>query len=193
MNQPSWHDVSDRYLAPIAPPGLHLTQALANSPARTPDDYDPLADITTARAWIDTLAQEWVAVHGGPQPRIELTSADLDLVHRLRATVLALLLPGNKPDVASVSSPVDVVVDGHRIELIPTGTGGQWLASAVSAELLLAQQDDVLRRLKLCREPGCRTAFYDRSNNNSKVWHNVDLCGAAQRMREYRQRRRLAD
>lgn len=37
-----------------------------------------------------------------------------------------------------------------------------------------------LRRLKLCRNPLCHTAFYDLSKNNSKVWHDLATCGSPQ-------------
>lgn len=189
----TWHDVSDRYVAPLAPPGLHLTQALANSRARTPMDLDPLRDLASAQSWIDSLAGEWAEVHGGPAPRIVLTSTGLERVRQLRTTLRAILLRDEESSPASLRIPVNVAVDGDQVELVPTGTDGQWLESAISAELALASRDDILRRLKLCREPGCRTAFYDLSKNNSKVWHNMDMCGTPQRMREYRARRRAAD
>jgi hypothetical protein len=191
--EPAWHDVCDRYVAQLAPPGLHLTQALANSTARTPADYDPLHELTAAQPWVNALTREWAAVHGAPEPRIELTEPGLDRVRRLRTTVRAILLRDGESTPATLRIPVDAAIDGERVELLPTGVDGQWLESAVGAELVLARRDDALRRLKLCREPGCRTAFYDLSKNNSKVWHNADTCGAPQRMREYRARRRAAD
>ncbi|MGV9881539.1 CGNR zinc finger domain-containing protein [Streptomyces sp. NPDC003006] len=46
------------------------------------------------------------------------------------------------------------------------------------------------RRLKTCRNPLCRVAFYDRSRNNSGVWHDVKTCGNAANLRAYRARRR---
>jgi hypothetical protein len=40
-------------------------------------------------------------------------------------------------------------------------------------EGLLSQQTGTWRRLKQCRASTCRSAFYDRSKNNSGVWHDV--------------------
>ncbi|MEU3983962.1 CGNR zinc finger domain-containing protein [Streptomyces sp. NPDC026672] len=185
----TWHDVCDRYKAPLAPPGLHLTQALANSTARTQEDVDPLDDPSDALAWITTLADEWAVVHGGPTPRLTLTAADIAAVRRLRSTVHDLLL--RKPE-ATLRTPVEISVGNGQVSLLPKGSGGTWLTSAIGAELLLAQQNDTLRRLKLCREPLCRTCFYDQSNNNSKQWHDTSTCGVRQRMRDYRQRRQQA-
>jgi predicted RNA-binding Zn ribbon-like protein len=39
----------------------------------------------------------------------------------------------------------------------------------------------------------CQTAFFDRSKNNSKLWHDTAKCGAPAHMREYRKRRQQAD
>ncbi|MEV4600092.1 CGNR zinc finger domain-containing protein [Amycolatopsis sp. NPDC049253] len=192
-NEPTWHDVNDRYGAQLAPPDLRITQTLANSSARTPEDYDPLHDLATAQPWLDALTREWTTVHGGPEPRIKLSRSGLEDLRRLRTTVRAILLRDDEADPVSLRVPVDAAIAGARAELVPTGTDGHWLESAVGAELVLAHRDDTLRRLKLCREPLCRTAFYDLSKNNSKVWHNLDTCGTPQRMREYRQRLRNAD
>jgi hypothetical protein len=46
------------------------------------------------------------------------------------------------------------------------------------------------RRLKLCHEPRCRVAFYDRSKNNSRVWHDTATCGNQVNSRAHRARRR---
>jgi predicted RNA-binding Zn ribbon-like protein len=46
--------------------------------------------------------------------------------------------------------------------------------------------------MRLCRNPTCRAAFYDRSKNNSAVWHDVKACGNAINLRASRARRRTA-
>jgi len=66
------------------------------------------------------------------------------------------------------------------------------LASVVWGETLLAQRADTWRRLKLCRNAVCNSAFYDRSKNNSGVWHDVKMCGNAANLRASRARRRAA-
>jgi hypothetical protein len=143
-------------------------------------------DLPAAQAWIDVLVAEWDNVHGSGTPTVTLTDRGLDRVRKLRATVHEVLLgdPG-----AKLSAPVDVTVAGGRVALVPRGTDARWLESAVSAELLLAERDDTRRRLKLCRNPRCHTAFYDQSKNNSKVWHDTAMCGTPMHMREYRKRR----
>jgi predicted RNA-binding Zn ribbon-like protein len=77
-----------------------------------------------------------------------------------------------------------------RVRLEARGAGGRRLVSMVLAAVYEAQLADVRRRLKVCRNPQCRLAFYDRSRNNSGVWHDVKKCGNAANLRAYRARRR---
>ena len=55
---------------------------------------------------------------------------------------------------------------------------------------LLAQQTGAWSRLKLCRESGCRSAFYDTSRNGSGVWHNVRSCGNIANLQTSRARKK---
>jgi hypothetical protein len=182
----TWHGVSDRYNAQLAPAGLRLTQALANSVAlATPLGADPLGELGTAQAWVAGLANEWAAIHGGTVPDSSLTARGLARVRRLRSTVRHALL---RETTATLRAPIEISVRGDQVAVTPTGTDGRWLESAVGAELLLAQQDNILRRLKLCRNPVCRAAFYDQSKNSSKIWHDMARCGTPLHVREYRKR-----
>jgi predicted RNA-binding Zn ribbon-like protein len=83
-----------------------------------------------------------------------------------------------------------VIMPGGEVRLEPAGTGPERLSSAVWGEVFLAQQNDTWRRLKLCRNAPCSSAFYDRSKNNSGVWHDVKVCGNAVNLRASRARRR---
>jgi predicted RNA-binding Zn ribbon-like protein len=78
------------------------------------------------------------------------------------------------------------------VSVQPTGRGARWVAGAVWAEVLLAQHDGQWTRLKICRNPVCPCAFYDRSRNNSRVWHDVRTCGNVANLRASRARRRAA-
>ena len=80
--------------------------------------------------------------------------------------------------------------DTGEVRLEPVGSGWRWLASALWGEMLLSQQAGTWRRVKQCHKHGCDTTFYDRSKNNSGVWHNVKTCGNAENLRASRARRR---
>ncbi|WP_230981726.1 CGNR zinc finger domain-containing protein [Mycobacterium malmoense] len=47
--------------------------------------------------------------------------------------------------------------------------------------------------MKRCRNHRCASTFYDRSKNNSGVWHSVKTCGNAANLRASRARRRERD
>ncbi len=78
--------------------------------------------------------------------------------------------------------------DGH-IDLVPSGDG----LDAAFAQLMLicqnARNDGTWQRLKLCRNPDCRWAFYDASKNRSGVWCDMAICGSRHKAREYRRRK----
>ncbi len=71
-------------------------------------------------------------------------------------------------------------------------TGRQALVTLVLAALYEGQHTGTSHRLKTCRNPRCRVAFYDRSRNASGVWHSVRICGNAINLRAHRERRRAA-
>ncbi|MGX1763100.1 CGNR zinc finger domain-containing protein, partial [Streptomyces lydicus] len=53
-----------------------------------------------------------------------------------------------------------------------------------------AQSKGTWARLKTCRNPRCQGAFYDRSRNNSGVWHDLHACGMPSNTRAHRARQR---
>ncbi|NEC48446.1 CGNR zinc finger domain-containing protein, partial [Actinospica acidiphila] len=106
---------------------------------------------------------------------------------RLAALVTGEAEPVRAPTDVSLRPGLD---EEGRVALVPVGGPGEWLEAAVWAQVLLAQADGTWQRLKLCREPACRSAFYDRSRNNSGVWHDVRRCGNAANLRASRARRK---
>lgn len=182
---------SDRFGLSTAPGGAALVQDFLNT--RAIGQYpDLLADSTVAQIWANDAARAWCAIRGldadGPPV---LTEADVTKLRTLR-TALARLAGGNGvagPGPVSVSASFHLSETGD-VQLQPTGTGWRWLASALWGEVLLSQRADVWRRLKICRNPKCASVFYDRSKNNSGVWHDVKVCGNAVNLRSSRARRR---
>ncbi|MFD8338947.1 CGNR zinc finger domain-containing protein [Streptomyces solisilvae] len=51
-------------------------------------------------------------------------------------------------------------------------------------------QASTWQRLKLCRNDRCGIMFFDRSRNNSGIWHDVKVCGNTANLRAYRARQR---
>jgi predicted RNA-binding Zn ribbon-like protein len=188
-----WREAIERFGVETGPPELHLTHSLLNSfgPAAY-SEMEILDDPTSAQAWMDAVLQEWRARHpGNDVPPIPLTGTVIRAIKQLRAAVRDLL-DDTPMSAEALSAPLRVSLNAGRFELSPQGTGSGWLRSAVSSELLIAQEHDLLRRLKLCRNEVCLVAFYDRSKSNTRVWHDMARCGTPQHVREYRRRLRAA-
>lgn len=74
----------------------------------------------------------------------------------------------------------------------PDAGGFAGALGALLVPVAQAMQDATWERVKACREPDCREAFYDRSRNRSGVWCRMALCGNRTKVRSYRVRARGA-
>lgn len=186
----SWTS-TERYRIRPAPGGLALVQELLNTRAIPPYGEDVLADGDSGARWLRDVTAAWTEEQGRPGPTGEPRAGDLERVRALRERLAALVTGEEEP----VRGPTDVSLrpgldEEGRVTLVPVGGPGEWLEAAVWAQVLLAQTEGTWQRLKLCREPACRSAFYDRSRNNSGVWHDVRRCGNAANLRASRARRK---
>jgi predicted RNA-binding Zn ribbon-like protein len=193
---------TERFGARPAPGGLALVQELVNTHATGGGGVDLLIDLVTAEQWAQTAAGQWARVHRLQPPTLSLTAAGLRSLRELRDALHAML---DVPPDQRLSRPLQVdslvpradaqfASDAQgRVMMIPLGADADWLISAVWSEILIAQLDRAWSRVKLCREQGCRSAFYDGSRNGSAVWHNVRTCGNIANLRASRARRRTAD
>ena len=160
-----------------------------------PTRADLLADLDSARVWLDTCLDDLADVTGTPRWDIELTADDLDGIRALRADLRHLAEvrhdgSDTRPDVPlqSATAALQLNSDGSVV-LRPRGTGARQVTSLVLSVIYRAQLSDTWRRIKLCRNPKCAAVFYDRSRNNSGVWHDVRVCGNAAHLRASRARR----
>ncbi|WP_415972739.1 CGNR zinc finger domain-containing protein [Rhodococcus sp. 077-4] len=164
---------TERFRLAPAPDGLSVVQDLLNTRAIAPYGLpDLIADGDTASAtWGERLSDD-----------------DAATLRALRADVEAAIA-GELAPIPAVT--VELVPDSDgSVRLSPTGTGADYIASQIWAEVLLAQQADTWRRLKRCKNEACGSAFYDRSRNNSGVWHDVKTCGNVANLRASRARKK---
>ena len=185
---------SDRYGLSHSPAGLGFVQDVLNThPTQRPPVADLLAEIDSAQSWLDEALQNWSRATGVPQSRVVLTEDDLDKLRGLRADLTTLLRSADQgPDGAllpSASVSARVGPDGNAF-LEPRGEGSRRVSAIVLIETFTAQRLDTWRRLKICRNEVCSVSFYDRSRNNSAVWHDSRACGNAIYLRESRARKR---
>lgn len=191
----SWK-ASARHGVREAPAGLALLQELINTRATMSYGADLLATADDAQIWLTEALATWSRVSGLPAPTLLISATDLRALRRLRTTFENVILAGGNPEPDGALPPADVPVslvpdaDGW-VRMVPAGRGTRWLASALWAEALLAQQAGLWPRLKLCHNGDCRAAFFDTSRNNSGVWHDVSTCGNTANLRAFRERKRL--
>jgi len=180
-----------RYVAVTAPGGLALVQGLLNTRSTASGATDLLAGLETAQEWLDDGLAEWSTLTDLEPEHIQLGPTRLRDLRSLRSRVRAYI-SGDRGD-AGLDVPISIVSTADGVlRTQPTGAGVAWAASAIWGAVLVAQQADTLRRLKLCRNPVCDSAFYDRSKNSSGVWHDVHVCGNAANLRASRARRKVA-
>lgn len=188
----AWTPATGHTLA-SAPSGLALVQNFLNTAyVGQFQPVDPLVEVDDARAWLAEEFRHSAGAFGQIDP-LTFNHRDVERLRELRAALRALVIDSDGP-AASVGWQGPVVstmigVDG-KLVLGPQGGGYRGFAGLVAIEMFVAQQAGVWSRLKICRNPPCAVAFYDRSRNSAAVWHDAKLCGNAHNLRASRQRRR---
>jgi predicted RNA-binding Zn ribbon-like protein len=170
-----------------APGPLRLVQEFVNT-LDVEEGRDLLADRETFAAWL----QEQGLALTGPSPGDRDIAAATELREALRALLRANA--GGEPDAEaaalvnrmSARAPV-------RVEIGPDGAAtlrGAGVLAAVLAAAGTAMLDGSWPRLKVCVDPECEWAFYDRSRNRSGHWCDMAVCGSRHKVRAYRSRQR---
>lgn len=181
---------TSRFGLEAAPGGLCLAQDLLNTAALAAAVLpDLLADVATARPWLDESLRRWSDQTGQSRPSIAIGKKDLPALRELREVTHGWL-SHEVTDHPPRHVQVNVVHRDARLIYQPDGLGAAGVASLVTLEILLASRTGTLRRLKLCLNPACRAAFYDLSRNGTRVWHDKETCGNAINLRASRARRR---
>jgi len=191
MPLPSWASHLEHKLAP---PPLLLVQAFVNT-LDLELHTDVLAHAVEARAW---LAE--AGLRDAEQPGL---AADLQLAREVRESLRAMIAgkTGGEPlgeaglrpleQVASQARPRLEVTPGGQVTLGP-GIPAERLADGLAGLLLAirdAQADGGWDRMKLCGNPDCLWAFYDRSHSRRGAWCDMASCGNRLKNRSLRARR----
>jgi hypothetical protein len=172
-----------RYRLPGAPGGLGFVQDLLNTRStRRGDKPDLLAELSSAQHWLDDSLARWSVESGVAQAPVALDGSDLDKLRDLRADLHVLVGQASRdsagPAIPSATLGARTTPDGEVL-LEPRGEGFRRLAGIVLIEMFNAQRSDAWRRIKVCRNERCAVSFFDRSRNNSGVWHDARACGGS--------------
>jgi predicted RNA-binding Zn ribbon-like protein len=188
MALPAW--VPDAESKP-APMPLLVVQSFVNT-WEGDSGTDRLADPGAAGRWL----QEVGLLEG-----VDADDADLVSVREIREGIRSLLVHnggGPAPDfgaltalraLADRSRLWTVVLSRGNVELRPEDRAG--LPDLAQLLLIIrdAQRDGTWERLKTCRNPDCRWAFYDRSHAARGAWCDMAVCGNRIKNRKLRSRR----
>jgi predicted RNA-binding Zn ribbon-like protein len=180
---------------------LLLVQAFVNT-WDGENGTDALLGREAARRWLGTAG-----LTGGG----DLSEPDLRLARDVRESIRALLIlnGGDAAPDPEALRPLRTLTERCRlrakvgdqglvqlapVELAPVDPVREaGLAAALFGLVLImrdAQADGTWQRLKTCRNPECRWAFYDRSHSQRGAWCDMAVCGNRIKNRALRQRRK---
>jgi predicted RNA-binding Zn ribbon-like protein len=175
-----------------APGTLALVQAFVNT-REAERGWEALPDPESLRRWFvdrDLLAGS------GP-----LSEVDVRRAHETREALRALLAANNGGGEAGtrVAETLNEAAEraglGLRfgrdgdVFLVSTARGADGALGQVLAAVHAGMEEGTWERLKVCRNPGCAWAFYDRSKNRSGAWCSMGVCGNRYKTRAYRRRK----
>jgi predicted RNA-binding Zn ribbon-like protein len=188
---PSWYPGTENKPAPMP---LLRVQAFINT-LDIEDGIDLLSLPAVARDW---FVDAGLLRSGAAEP----TASELELARAVRESIRSLTRDANGAGASDGRvEPLRQVTAAHRARLTVASDGevrlettrGEELGDALFELLLImhgAQQDGTWSRLKVCANPDCQWAFYDRSRNQQGNWCNMAVCGNRLKNRDLRARRR---
>ena len=174
-----------------APGRLALMQRFVNT-RNYLSGGDLLADTEEATAWLTGHGLLGAGERIGERERERL----VEFREALRSLLSANNeMPGADAQalndfIASVDLRVRFGSDGRLgLEAAPGGGLAERVVGCLLAEVVRAEAEGRWGRLKACSNEECRWAFYDASKNRSGRWCTMQVCGARQKMRAYRERK----
>lgn len=201
-----------RYGLDMAPGGLAFVHDFLNTMSGgKPRQADLLSDTALATEWLSGALAAWSEQWGsacGPDAAVEeLKPRDLTMLRRLRRHFLASMRREHDGDPqhdgsCAAEEPLELeelkvalgagILPDGTVYFLPAVSGWKRAIGPLLLEVRRAQDAGTWARLKSCKNERCCGVFYDRSRNNSRVWHDVRTCGNVANLRASREGRRAA-
>lgn len=130
------------------------------------------------------------------------TGVDLATAQEVRECIRAMLVSNGSGDTVAPAAllPLRALAEAATLRVVVrddgsvdvgAGEGGTDTAALASLLVIMrdAQRDGTWSRLKACRNPDCRWAYYDRSHAGRGAWCDMAVCGNRMKNRSLRSRR----
>jgi predicted RNA-binding Zn ribbon-like protein len=185
---------SDRFQLDRAPGGLALVQDLINTSLAEvgPRAFaDQLETADSAQHWLDEALRQWRRATGQDVAAVRLGASDAVTLRLFREELRSRLgARGQRPETSPFPTAIALRWTRGRVpDYEPRGDGWKAVAAIIEIEALLASRDRSWERLKTCANASCGLAFYDRSPNVGRRWHDTKTCGNVANLRASRSRR----
>ena len=171
----------------MAPGELELVRTFINT--QTPDHPDDLTSPEALQAWLAErdLLDRGARVSSGEFARaVKVREALRELASHDECADCADEALDTLREAAARAPLVLAFGDNRKLTLEPLDRGVDGAMSRLIAIVHQAVHDGQWPRLKLCRDPGCAWAFYDRSKNRSGAWCDMASCGNRNKARRRR-------
>jgi predicted RNA-binding Zn ribbon-like protein len=160
---------------------------------RSGSPADELGTLESATSWLGRALPR--SKQTGPA--VHLRRADLEPLRALRETLRQTLRadrPSAQPDTDTDTTAFEASVQlrwsrASGLDAQPLKTGWEAVASLITVELVIADANGTLRRIKTCARGECGYPFIDHSRNVSRMWHDADTCGNIINLRASRARK----
>jgi predicted RNA-binding Zn ribbon-like protein len=170
----------------VAPGGLELIRRFVNT-AELPSGPDELDSLDKARAWCLS--------HGLAPAR---DAAHLEQLRAFRETLRDLLFANNgEGDGPAAWKRMQPFLASTRLSLAVNPTSGLELKpedkGPIASLLAIVYESQLLgtwARLRACRKPSCRFAYYDYTRNASRAWCSMATGGNQAKAKRRRERQR---
>ncbi|WP_458687579.1 CGNR zinc finger domain-containing protein [Nocardia tengchongensis] len=153
----------------------------------------------------------WLHAYGLTPPDTVVNAEQRDRAERIREGLRALIAENNTEPVSSPRPDglnpaaraefaeltrnyplmLDVTVSPPRL-IARTPAPVEAALARLLAIVAEAVAEGTWTRLKACREPSCRWAYYDHSRNRRRTWCSMDICGNRAKARASHHRRSTA-